>query len=219
MTCSGGVTRPDVGPGPQPDAVTGVVLAGGASRRFGSDKARAAGPDGRPLVAIAADALAPHVARVLVATGARRRAYPVEAEVVVDAVAGAGPLGGLAAALAACHTPWLLTAACDLPALRPSDLRPLLAAVDAGPAVDADPAVHAAVAVDADGRPNPTVALWRVAAARPVAEAHLAAGRLALRDLAGALGAVPVALAPAALASANTPAELAAAARAAGRAG
>jgi molybdenum cofactor guanylyltransferase len=183
-----------------PDAVTGLILAGGESRRFGRDKALAE-VGGVPLVARVYDALALHCAGVLIATGATARAYPVPARVVMDAAPEAGPLGGLAAGLAQAQTPWLLVAACDLAGLTADALVPLLDAATA----EAD----AVVGVDAAGRASPVCALYRVATVRPVATAHLAAGRRALHALLDALPAVMyVTLAPGVLANVNTPADL-----------
>ena len=99
---------------PRPAETTGLVLAGGQSRRCGSDKALARLGD-RPFVQCVCEALTPWVAETLVATGPSRRDYPVAARVVVDAVPDGGPLAGLAAGLAAACTPWLLAIAVDLP--------------------------------------------------------------------------------------------------------
>lgn len=154
--------------------VTGLLLAGGASRRFGRDKALAA-HDGVLFVVHVHAALAAHAAATLVATGPTPRAYPVDARVVLDPVPDGGPLAGLAAGLTACATPWLLSAAVDLPFLDAHALRPLVhAEVEA---------VDVVVAVDADGYRQPTVALWRAATVGPVVADQLAAGRLALHAL------------------------------------
>ncbi len=182
-----------------PGDVTGLILAGGHSRRFGRDKALAE-VDGVPLVARVYDALAPHCAEVLIATGATPRAYPVPARVVLDAVPEAGPLAGLLAGLAAARTPWLLVAACDLAGLTPAALASLLRG--------AAPDVDAVVAVDADGRRQPVCALYRAEAVAPVAAMHLAAGRRALHALLDALTVCEVALDPVALRNANTSEDL-----------
>lgn len=159
---------------PTPSEVTGLILAGGASRRFGRDKALAE-HEGVPFVTRVHAALSAHTASVWVATGPTPRDYPVDARIALDPVPDGGPLAGLAAGLAACDTPWLLSAAVDLPLLTADALRPLL---DAMPE-----AVDVAVAVDADGRRQPTVALWPVAAVQPVVAEQMTARRLALHAL------------------------------------
>ena len=184
---------------PTPSETTGLILAGGASRRFGRDKALAE-HGGVPFVALVRAALAAHADAVLIATGAEARAYPVAARVVLDPVLDAGPLGGLAAGLAVAETPWLLAAAVDLPFLTPAALAPLLGAVPE--------AVDAVVATDADGRRQPTVALWRVRSVAPVVQAHLAAGRLALHALLDALAIREVRVGGGALRNVNRPGDL-----------
>lgn len=182
-----------------PAEVTGLILAGGSSRRFGRDKALAE-LAGVPFVALVHAALAPHVGAMRIATGAEPRAYPVPAEVVLDAAPDAGPLAGLVAGLEAAETPWLLSAAVDLPSLTPAALRPLLS-TEAGRA-------DALVAVDADGRRQPTLALWRVATAGPAARACLMERRLALRDLLARLAVREVAIEGGALRNVNAPIDL-----------
>lgn len=184
---------------PAPADVTGLILAGGHSRRFGRDKALAE-VNGVPLVALVYAAIAPHACEVLIATGATARTYPVPARVVLDAAPESGPLGGLVAALAAARTPWLLVAACDLAGLTAPALAPLLAAPDTPADV--------LVATDADGRRQPVCALYRVATVAPHAAAHLASGCLALHVLLDVLDVREVPLDPAALRNANTPGDL-----------
>ncbi len=96
-----------------------AVIAGGASSRFGSDKALAP-LDGRPLIAHVIDRLRPQ-ADALVVVG---RAHPGQPTVGDRPGPGLGPLAGLNAALAyaAAHGfETVLTAGCDLPGL-PGDL-------------------------------------------------------------------------------------------------
>jgi molybdopterin-guanine dinucleotide biosynthesis protein A len=96
-----------------------IVLAGGASRRMGEDKAFL-DFGGEPLLARVCRALAPAVEHLVVAAGAPGHALPPLAEtvrVVHDAVPGGGPLAGITAALAAlpASTDRVLVAAGDLP--------------------------------------------------------------------------------------------------------
>ncbi|BCS34174.1 hypothetical protein TBR22_A34030 [Luteitalea sp. TBR-22] len=95
----------------QADQWTGVVLAGGRSRRFGGvDKTRLP-LGGRTLLARALDALAPFTAGRLVVGGA-----PVAGVAqVADAAPGEGPLGAILTALEAIDTPYALLLAVDLP--------------------------------------------------------------------------------------------------------
>ncbi len=121
--------------------VAGIILAGGASRRFGTDKA-AALLDGRPLIAHVATRLAPQVTAVAI-VGARQTyglPYPLIDD---DQHEGKGPLAGIAAGLAWARTlnaHWLLTAPCDVPHLPHNLLSLLLDSAADGPSMPAMPA-------------------------------------------------------------------------------
>lgn len=94
-------------------APIGAILAGGASRRFGSDKALAE-MRGMPMIDHAARALSRHVDRVVVIG----RDHPGLAGAPDRPQPGLGPLGGIAGALgyaADLGEPSVLTVACDVP--------------------------------------------------------------------------------------------------------
>lgn len=179
--------------------ITGLILAGGESRRFGRDKALAE-HDGRPFVQIAHEVLAPHCAEVLISTGPMQRAYPVPARGVLDPIPDGGPLAGLAAGLEEAQTPWLLAVAVDLPHLTPDALPPLLASSTKADAV---------VAVDGAGRRQPVCALWRCETVRSIVEARLVRRQLAMFGLLDALAVEEVKLAPGVLRNVNTPGDAA----------
>ncbi|MFH7320488.1 NTP transferase domain-containing protein [Desulfurivibrio sp. D14AmB] len=114
--------------------VTGVILAGGRSSRFGSNKALAL-YRGRPLIE--------HVARVLSGLFDRRLLVTNSPEeyaflgwpMTGDLTPGAGPLAGIEAACAAIETPWAFITACDMPRLDPEPIRRLCAQADDGDVV------------------------------------------------------------------------------------
>lgn len=112
--------------------ILGAILAGGQSRRFGSDKAVATW-HGKALLDHVADALRPSCAQLIVVG----RTWP-ELETIADYPApGLGPLGGLAGAL--CHArdngfDAVLSSGCDLAGL-PADLAEQLGI---GPSILAD---------------------------------------------------------------------------------
>jgi molybdopterin-guanine dinucleotide biosynthesis protein A len=109
--------------------ILGAVLAGGASTRFGSDKALALFA-GKPLIDHVIAALNPQVADLVICG----RDYPGFARVDDLPVAGLGPLGGLCGALvyAGDHGfDAVLCAPCDTLGL-PTDL---VARLGPGPAV------------------------------------------------------------------------------------
>ncbi len=103
--------------------ILGAVLAGGASSRFGSDKAMAEFR-GKPLIEHVIFRLRPQVSDLVVVG----REHPGEASIPDRPAPGLGPLGGLNAALhhaVAQGYDAVLTSGCDLPEL-PLDLREML---------------------------------------------------------------------------------------------
>lgn len=95
----------------------GVVFCGGASRRMGRDKALLV-LDGMTLLERAARTLAAVTPRVLLATGAEPRYAELGLDHVLDGEPGAGPLAGLAAALARiehARIAFVCVLACDMP--------------------------------------------------------------------------------------------------------
>lgn len=166
----------------------GAVLAGGESRRFGSDKAQAL-LNGRPLIEHAAAWLAARTDHVVTC------GRSVEGLVTVAdrPVPGLGPLGGLCGALhwAAHHGfDHVLTVGCDTPLLPDN----LLARLREG----GDAAYVAAL---------PIVSLWP-AAAHAALDAWLARdGRRSVRDFAAHIGAQSIEL-PEPIANVNTQEDL-----------
>lgn len=112
--------------------ITGVVLAGGrGTRMHGRDKGLLC-LRGTPLIGHVIERLRPQVQTLLVNANRNLAAYGAfDLPVIADALSGhQGPLAGMAAALAASRTEWLLTAPCDTPFL-PHDLTARLAAAAA----------------------------------------------------------------------------------------
>ena len=151
----------------------GVVLAGGRSTRFGSEKAMVE-VDGAPMVARVAAVLAAGCEAVAVNarpdSGAAAWARTAGLALLPDPPgAPDGPLAGVLAGLHAAEArgcTWLLSAPCDTPWL-PGDMGARLAAGVGD--------TRAAVATTAEGS-HPLCALWSVAL-RPRLAAALAEGR------------------------------------------
>lgn len=174
--------------GPRPlDDVTGVVLAGGRSARFGADKL-AVEIDGRPLLHHAIEAVAA-VASSVVVVAAPGIAPLVPAgldarvRIVHDPEPYGGPLVGLAAALAATEAPIALVVGGDMPRMVPLVLRRLVATVGPG---------RPAVSLEIPGRIHPLPMALDVLAARPAATTVLERGGRSLRELLHELGAISI---------------------------
>lgn len=133
--------------------LTGLVLAGGRSRRMGTDKALLE-LDGRPLLWRVAEQLGEVCPRVIVAAGSRPLP-PLPWERVADRVAGAGPLAGIIGGLGVTTTPLLAVAAVDMPAVSPAVFVDLAGRWDGR---------SPAVVPRSAGRLQPLHAVWATAA-------------------------------------------------------
>lgn len=137
--------------------LTIAILAGGAASRLGGRDKGLAMLDGQALVDQVIDAVgAMHAGPLdlLIVANRNLEDYARRARTVTDAIAGyQGPLAGIAAALAACTTPWLLTLPVDCPD-PPVELPARLAHAAARHAADA------LVAHDGERR-QPLFALYR----------------------------------------------------------
>ncbi|WP_448502669.1 molybdenum cofactor guanylyltransferase [Sphingomonas sp.] len=153
--------------------ILGAILAGGASTRFGSDKALAL-LDGRPLIEHAIAAIAPQLDSIVVCG----REWPGQVSLADRPAGRQGPLAGLSAALlyASEHGfDAVLSAPCDTPDA-PRDLLDRLSP-------------PSSFVVD-----TPVIGLWSVASL-PVLDALLAAdGSRSMRAFADRIAARPVAL-------------------------
>jgi molybdopterin-guanine dinucleotide biosynthesis protein A len=157
--------------------LTGIVLAGGESRRMGTDKALLE-VGGIPMVQRVLSALRESCAEVVVVT---KQAVPYKrmgARIVVEESPVRAPLVGIIAGLRAALTPWAFVAGCDMPYLSPAAVR-LLADLAVG---------HDAAVPRVHGIWHPVHAVYAVSAL-PVLESQLAGG---VRRLAAVLQALRV---------------------------
>ena len=156
------------------DGWTAAVLAGGRSRRMGTDKAGLVLPDGRTLLARQIDLLEelnPSALFVSARSGQELPALPRRVQ-RIDDPGTHGPLGGVVALLRASPYPRVLVLAVDLPRLDRSTLQALLAP-------DRE---QLGVLLELRGEPEPFPALYPRSWLR-VAELALETGHLALRPL------------------------------------
>jgi molybdopterin-guanine dinucleotide biosynthesis protein A len=139
--------------------VYGLILAGGSSSRMHRDKA-ALEYRGKAQLDRAFELAGRHVSRVFVSVRASQTSDPARARraLIVDSVAGEGPLVGIRSALAAHPQVAWLVLACDLPFLSDTALSHLLRERDASSLATAFSSAH-------DGLPEPLCAIWEPAAA------------------------------------------------------
>jgi molybdopterin-guanine dinucleotide biosynthesis protein A len=149
--------------------VYGLILAGGSSSRMRRDKATLE-YGGQSQLERAFSMMSRHLSRVFVSVRAGQTADPTRAQhpMIVDSVAGEGPMVGIRSALEAHpHAAWLVLA-CDLPFLSDVALSQLLRERNAGALATAFRSAH-------DQLPEPLCAIWEPAAA-PALAAYQAGG-------------------------------------------
>lgn len=154
--------------------VTGVILAGGQSRRMGGGDKGLLDLAGKPMLAHVIERLSPQVGRIIInANGDPARFAAFGLPVVADTVSGfVGPLAGVLAGMrwARANAPaahWIATAAGDAPLLPVDLVARCLQAVEDGPG--------AIALAQSAGELHPVIGLWPVALADDL-EAELAAG-------------------------------------------
>jgi molybdopterin-guanine dinucleotide biosynthesis protein A len=108
------------------DTVPVYILAGGKSKRFGSDKARWL-RDGEPLIVRVARTLKPLASAITVVAASDGEYDDLGLRTIGDVVPDKGPMGGLITAIGDCReSGWLLLSACDWEGLRSEWLQTLL---------------------------------------------------------------------------------------------
>lgn len=159
----------------RPSRVSGVILAGGESRRLGRNKALER-IGGQTLIERVVGSIASLTTEVIivVASPQQAAALPLPAGVrrVSDLYPGRGSLGGIYTGLSISREPWVLVVACDMPFLNPRLLRRLMAMRR-----DVD-----AVVPCLEGQPEPLHALYSKTCLEPM-ERMLRAGQLKIAPL------------------------------------
>jgi molybdopterin-guanine dinucleotide biosynthesis protein A len=161
------------------DAPLGAILAGGASRRFGSPKALATA-GGRTIAERVRDAISEAVGNAVLIANEPALLADLHLPSRPDVNPGAGPVAGIETALRWAEEegrPGALVAACDLPFLHPDALR-LLVDFTRG----ANPATDAVAFRTEDGR-NPPLCAWFSVRCLPAVERVLAGDGRSVRAL------------------------------------
>jgi molybdenum cofactor guanylyltransferase len=149
--------------------VYGLILAGGSSSRMHRDKA-ALQYAGQTQLDRAFELAARHAERVFVSVRADQTSDPTRAQrpMIVDSVAGEGPIVGIRSALAEFPRAAWLVLACDLPFLSDAAVEFLLREREPAGFATAYESAH-------DGLPEPLCAIWEPAAG-PALTAYQAGG-------------------------------------------
>ncbi len=131
--------------------ITGFVIAGGKSERFGKDKRKLL-VSGKTLIDRTIGILEDLFGRHPFVVGDNLGEFRIDPEFVInDARKDSGPLGGIVAALEKCRTKWGLMLAVDLPDITVRDLESLVTAADES---------FDFISLSVDEKPEPLIALY-----------------------------------------------------------
>lgn len=160
-------------------SIYGLILAGGTSTRMQRDKA-ALLYQGQNQLDRAFELLNSLVERTFVSVRADQIAEPIRAgrSLIVDSVAGGGPIVGIRSALKAHPNVAWLVLAVDLPFLSVVTLQALLAARDPTAVATAFRSAH-------DGLPEPLCAIWEPSANAALAQYQAHGGQCPRKFLIG----------------------------------
>ncbi len=145
--------------------VTGIILAGGMSRRFGSNKALSRF-EGERLIQRLCNTVGSVTDRMMLITNTPDDFAFLELESRKDLVPRCGPVGGIYTALRTASTPLCLCVACDMPFIRPAFLEYM---------VERSSGYDVVVPVN-EGREEPLCAVYRETCV-PAIEHRIQAGR------------------------------------------
>ena len=186
----------------KPEEVSAIVLCGGRGRRLGGVEKPLVRVGKRSLVEFVIERLRPQVSRIVLSLGAGQnaRAYQgFDCDLLVDAEADQGPLGGLVSCFAGAPGEWFLSCPGDAPRTAPDLVQAL-----SGDAL----ARGVAVAHDGERRQNLTLLVSRERA-ESLTKFYAGGGRAVHRWLdANAIPATDLSEMAASFVNINTPAEL-----------
>jgi molybdopterin-guanine dinucleotide biosynthesis protein A len=149
-------------------SISVIVLAGGASRRMGTNKALLKLHSGETLIARVVANLRPLSDDLIVVSKTPDLYTGLDVRQASDAFPDSGPLAGLLAGLRAARHPWALAVACDMPLV---DHRLVRYMVLLGEGHDA------VVPIGPTGEPEPLHALYSEACMEPIEQALVAGQR------------------------------------------
>jgi molybdopterin-guanine dinucleotide biosynthesis protein A len=147
--------------------VTAIILAGGHSRRMGTDKSLLPF-DGRPMIEHICRQLCGTFRRVLISANEAGKFSFLGLDVVPDRIPEQGPLMAIASALEASDSELNLIVGCDVPRIRLPVVRRMLAEAEGADLV---------IPVTADGKEQPLFAIYRRSTHRCMKEVLASGGR------------------------------------------
>ncbi|WP_459211715.1 molybdenum cofactor guanylyltransferase [Aquimarina rhabdastrellae] len=105
-------------------ALTGIILAGGKSRRMGKDKGLIIFK-GKPFIKYIIEALQPLVNEIVIVSDDEAYDVFMETTRIPDRIPVSGPLGGIYTGLDYIKTPYAIVLSCDIPKIKTDSLEKL----------------------------------------------------------------------------------------------
>ena len=151
------------------EKATAIIMAGGSSRRMGTDKSMLE-IKGRPIIERTCERLAGCFEQILISTNEVDKFKFLGFQIVPDKVPEQGPLMGIASALEASGNEINFVIACDIPQIEIRDVRRILTE-----AVSSDADIT--VPVSSDGKYEPLFAVYRKSALNAINKVLSSGGR------------------------------------------
>ena len=151
------------------EKATAIIMAGGGSRRMGTDKSMLP-IEGRPIIERTCRRLAACFEQVLISANDAKIFAFLGFEVIPDKVTGQGPLMGIASGLEASVNEINFVVACDIPDIEPGNVRRILSEA-AGSNADI------IVPTTGDGWYEPLFAIYRKSALEAINKVLVSGGR------------------------------------------
>jgi len=126
--------NPDAEPSARYEHVTGIILAGGLSTRYGQNKAFLK-IGGVPLIERIAEEMKRVFTRVILITNQKREFEYLELPMIEDLIKGLGPIGGIYTGLSSIAGKAGFFVACDMPLLHKGLIRYMVEVIDTHEAV------------------------------------------------------------------------------------
>ena len=151
------------------EKATAILMAGGGSRRMGTDKSMLE-IEGRPIIERTCEQLSACFEQILISTNEVDKFKFLDFQIVHDKIPEQGPLMGIASALEASDNEINFVIACDIPQIELRDVRRII-----NEAVNSDADII--VPVTSDGKYEPLFAVYRKSALNAINEVLSSGGR------------------------------------------
>ena len=151
------------------EKVTAIIMAGGDSRRMGTDKSMLA-VNGRPLIQRICEQLRDSFSQVLISANDAGKFAFLGLAVVPDRVPGQGPLMGIASSLNASDNELNFVVACDIPQIELRLVRRMISEA-------AESGADIVLPVGSDGKHEPLFAIYRKSALEVIDKVLSSGGR------------------------------------------